>query len=498
MTLKKRLISLLLAAMLVFLPLYSCSEDELEQDEPDTEDEFTGSIAGEDTDSEDDSSPTVESENKLPLGDENNVTDISSYEELKSKLTQKGTFNLTADITITDTDFKPFGSYVYPFLGTFNGNGHTITFTANQSSEGIGFSSTFKFVYCGLFAVTRNATINGLTVQVKANAASSTQNCFVLSGGIAGYMINTTVQDCKVSGEISAKSEFFNAYAGNVAGIIQGGAVNNCSSLSAKITAYDSENRAEAGGIAGYIIEGTSVSKCNVTGQINAVSSLGVAYAGGLAGNAKHSSFTACSVDADISSTVSKYDATAKNHGAVYSGGLIGVANGDSESEKTDFKRCYILKKTVTAMGNDNAAYAGGIAAATTYASFTHCYSLANITLNSGVKPSAAGSAFGSLDAAEFSIDGCFSTGGVTVIHSRTDFMYFGASYGYINNGAKDTIKNLIYNSEAVFSLNNNTTAPGINKSHGTAKDAEFFTIENCKSVLGWNAAEWTDDLKAI
>ena len=425
MNFKTRLIALLLLLCLIAAPLVACNSDNDEDsaDTPDTNDEFTGSIAGtgtENSGSEQESTPTAP---PITEGDENSTVLITSFEDLKNKIAQKGTFVLQNDIVITEA-FSPIGTYVYPFLGTFDGNGYKITFTAAQSDEGIGFSPTFKFVYCGLFGVTRDATVKNLTLDVTAVASSSKQHCFVLTGGIAGYMINTEVSGCTVNGALSSKSEFFNSYCGNIAGVMQGGKITNCTA-NASISALDSENRAVAGGLVGYCIDEAAVSFSTVNGDIKATSTNGIAYAGGLVGNTLCATFTACRSNGSVYAEILKYKATDKTHGAAFAGGLIGVASGDSSSKKADFKRCYAPSGTVTAIGNNNTAYGAGIAASVTYGSFTHCYSLQSVNVKTGINIGYAASMFASLNSSSssttavppFLISGCFARGSVELTH---------------------------------------------------------------------------------
>lgn len=505
MKIKTRLLALFLLLCLIVTPLVACNDDDDDDDtpsQPDTSDEFTGSIAGTDTEnsgSQNTGTPTP----PIAEGDENATVQITSYEDLKSKITQKGTFVLVNDIVIPE-DFTPIGTYVYPFLGTFDGNDHKITLTVKQSAEGIGFSPTFKFVYCGLFGVLRDATVKNLSVDVKCAATSTTEYCFVLAGGVAGYIINSTVTNCTVTGDIAAKSEFFNAYCGNIAGVMQGGEIIGCNA-GASVTAHDSQNRAVAGGIIGYAFDGANISTSKSQSAVKATSTNGIAYAGGLAGNTLHSAFTACGAYGDVYAEVLQYNATDKTHGAAFAGGVIGVAAGDSASKKAAFTRCYSPNGAVTAVGNDNTAYAAGIAASVTYASFVHCYSLSNVTLNTGLNLGFAASAFGSLNGANatnsdksnvisaFTVDGCFASGNVSSAHSTPHKMFIGTTYGYIiNDAALVNIKNAVYNNASAFTLNGST--PITLSKNGTAKPSDFFTLDSFITTLKWSENDWESD----
>ncbi len=500
---KTRLLALLLSLILLVLPLVSCKDDKDDSGKPDTGDEFTGSIAGDDAtdEPEPDVTPTPP---PLAEGDANATVYITSYEDLKAKLTQKGTFVLQNDITVDAADFKPFGNYIYPFLGTLDGGGHKITLKVSTSEENYGYSPMFKYVYCGLFSVTKNATVKNLTLDVDLSAASSTASCFVLSGAVAGYMIDTTVVNCTISGKITSKSEYFNAYSGSICGIMDGGKITSCSTA-ATVEAIGSQNRAVAGGIIAYTFGQSEIAGCFSASSVKASSTEGVAYAGGLVGNAKASSFTACGVDATVHSEVTKYVATAKTHGAAYAGGIVAVAGGDHEAKRVSFTRCYAQDGTVTALGNNNFAYGAGICGAVIYADFKHCYSLTDITVKTGINLAYAASAFASITSTgssssdgstyihSFSIDGCYAGGDVSATHSKPQFMFLATYYGYTSDSkASAAIKKPIYSEDAVYTLNGRDGF--ILNKNGTAKPSAFFTLENCSTELGWSDTEWEYD----
>ena len=84
------------------------------------------------------------------------------------------TINLTADISLADTDVSP----VPIFCGTFNGNGHTIS--GLDLDGGNSYQGLFRFV-------AEDGVINGLTVSGTVSADGAQEYV----GGIAGSVRGT-------------------------------------------------------------------------------------------------------------------------------------------------------------------------------------------------------------------------------------------------------------------------------------------------------------------
>lgn len=209
---------------------------------------------------------TRESMMRKPL-----ITTISSAEDLvafrdavNNDADYAGkTVTLTADITVTgwttgigiltnnQNDNKPF-------LGIFDGQGHTITLTGSAS----------------LFAIIGKNSSTGGTVQnlgVKATITANTSH----AGGIVGQSLGT-VRNCYTEGAITNES----GYAGGIVAHNGGqGIIQNCYStaLCTTVTA--------AGGIVGY--NSGTVQQCYATGAIAGGAD---GKAGGIAGSFSGSS----------------------------------------------------------------------------------------------------------------------------------------------------------------------------------------------------------------
>ena len=157
---------------------------------------------------------------------------ISSYSENK-------TFVLKCNLDLSGTDFEP----VPCFLGTFNGNGHTIS-GLNVSRDG-SRQGLFRIVEEG-------AVITDL--KVSGNVTPGGTQCFI--GGIAGFN-NGKIESCSFEGTAEGIDDI-----GGIAGInSSSGIIISCSSKGA----VNGEHR--VGGIAGSndgIIENcTNSSKVN-------------------------------------------------------------------------------------------------------------------------------------------------------------------------------------------------------------------------------------------
>ena len=116
------------------------------------------------------------------------------------------TINLTADISLADTDISP----VPIFCGTFNGNGHTIS--GLDLDGGNSYQGLFRFV-------AEDGVINGLTVSGTVSADGAQEYV----GGIAGS-VRGIVRDCSFEGVIDGTM-----YVGGIAGITEKtGRIENC------------------------------------------------------------------------------------------------------------------------------------------------------------------------------------------------------------------------------------------------------------------------------
>lgn len=156
---------------------------------------------------------------------------------------------LMDDINLDGIDWTPIASFLKPYAGTFDGNGHSIrNLNVDQTS-----TNGIDRMYVGLFC----------------SVSGTVQNLKIVSGSISGVnSFNLGV-----------------VYAGAITGYLRtGGKIINCSNA-ASVTAYSHKRASAAGGMAGYMDNSSSVQLCSNTGTITA-KGLGLSNrAGGIAGH---------------------------------------------------------------------------------------------------------------------------------------------------------------------------------------------------------------------
>lgn len=170
---------------------------------------------------------------------------------------------LADDITLTGTNnWTPVGTSSNPYIGNFDGAGHTISGlniqkTSSNGSEDVGFIG-----YMQLTTV-KNLIVANADIRVTSDVAYAS----LAVGGIVGYCGGGTIQGCgfsgKVSGEATNKEVMCIAYVGGIVG----GTNPNVGNLPSIIACWStatvtaSAEVTGAGGIAGYATN-TNVKAC--------------------------------------------------------------------------------------------------------------------------------------------------------------------------------------------------------------------------------------------
>jgi len=280
---------------------------------------------------------------------------------------------LTADITLNDTasanwtstakQWTPIGTSSYPFKGTFDGGGHTI------SGLYIASSSNNQ----GLFGYTSGSNLENVTI---ANADITGASCVGALVGYAYYeaisysydltpLVGCTVKDAKIVGTSSV-----GGLIGQVHGYTERSkslklSFTDCTSESSIITG----SSGYAGGILGYcncsFVSGTTlIFNVTVTSCFNASDVSGSSCAGGIAGYCQNASFAEC-----INTGTISVNASTGTSGA---GGIVGGGTIDGV-----FISC-INSGDISSYSSGNASYAGGIAS---YGNiFISCSNLGNVS----------------------------------------------------------------------------------------------------------------------
>ena len=200
--------------------------------------------------------------------------------------------------TEASVGWLPIGDNTDRFLGTFDGNGHTISnIFIDRDIDAVGL-----FGAIGDDGEVRNLGIEGGSVKG--------QNTGPLAGIVRG-----TARVCYATANAEGESTS-NFRVGGLIGTLDGGTLASCYATG-NATAMTTNNvDADCGGLVGFSTSNTNISaisNCYATGS--ATSSGRTPTAGGLIGNASHGSVTACYARGDA-------NATATNSASP--GGLVG------------------------------------------------------------------------------------------------------------------------------------------------------------------------------
>ena len=306
-----------------------------------------------------------------------NDTDLKAF---RDSVNQGHTFagktiKLMADITVSD--WTPIGqkeSQANKFMGTFDGNGKTVTIDGIANNLDTAFDG-----YAAFFGATKDAIIQNLTVAGTIRGEDV--------AGIIGKGENTTLTNCHNKAAITSTG-------GKAAGIAAsfGGTLTNCTNSgavttsaaqpagglvawcntstitecqnSSKVTVSGTGDSSQAGGLCGNLGSGSTVTSCSNSGEVSASLAGGVAgrasgadtkiiafsnegavtggnYAGGVIGDAKDG---VTAQDCTISGTISA---------ANVAGGIFGSVHGKNSSAITN---CAVTSCNVSATDTENRA----------------------------------------------------------------------------------------------------------------------------------------------
>ncbi len=165
-------------------------------------------------------------------------------------------FVQTADINLNESAWTPIGYYrsdtdKLPFMGSYDGGGHVIS----GFTPGV-FDSEVSLAY-GLFGYINQAVIDNITFD---NYSSGTINLDTNNqqekyqyGSIAGYAVDSTLQNCSVASRIMLYSPGLQIKVGGLVGSIDGGKIDKCAATFVDIyQPFTNQMRSAAmGGLAG-------------------------------------------------------------------------------------------------------------------------------------------------------------------------------------------------------------------------------------------------------
>lgn len=214
---------------------------------------------------------------------------------------QNYTLTLTQDITISES-FMPIGTPQNPFRGTFDGNGHTITFSDDITSES---------AYQGLFGYASGAIIKNLQIDGALLGEPTSGNSEIYSGLLLGYGNNVAIENCEVLGS-TARAITKRSTIGALAGKLVGGSLKNVSAR-AEMTFSPSPANSytiKIGALLG-VADNVTIEKAVVfgslsLGSVTANASQSNFYVGGMIGELERGSITDSVSGASISVTTSQ------------------------------------------------------------------------------------------------------------------------------------------------------------------------------------------------
>ena len=145
-------------------------------------------------------------------------TKISTYEDLKAIANKPdGKYYLASDIDMAGRDWTPV-----TFNGTLDGNGHEIkNLSLTKKGSAVrdtydGNLKSYQTSLVGLFDVIENAVITDLTLSSVYVEYDTDEPCF--AGTIAGYMGNSKIINCIVTGDVYLRAHEKMFGVGGVAG----------------------------------------------------------------------------------------------------------------------------------------------------------------------------------------------------------------------------------------------------------------------------------------
>ena len=246
---------------------------------------------------------------------ESNVFEINNFDDLvlaaelsRGSDYQNHTFVLTNDIVITEENqeqlersnfqYISFGSSDYPFKGTFDGQGHSIsnlTYEASYDPK----SDTGLFSYTSTGAVIKNLVIKNAEIQSDYRG-----------GIVAGYSEGTVFENVTVE-----NSHLFVAAVNNVLTLITDGGIRGGAIVGeAKDSVlYNCESK-------------NSRVNTNNTSGVAALSGKGL-YLGGLVGNANSTDIEYSRVEGGLVKSYYDVAVGALGGNTLYVGGIVGQCN---------------------------------------------------------------------------------------------------------------------------------------------------------------------------
>lgn len=240
------------------------------------------------------------------------------------------------DLSTLTSKFRPVGLYTdKPFLGNFNGNGHTVSGLSITQGD---VPNTGLFGFAGQGSVIANVNVSGANIESrgestgtlvghtkgKVSTVSVTGSNVVsygqYSGGVAGYVEKGSIDNASFAGTIDGYGAI-----GGIVGEAEMAPVTSCqSSASMNMGGIKNFTYRGVGGITGNSI-GANISKCVFSGVITEQTGYGLA--GGITGSAIEDTITLC-LNAGPVSSVAPENSGSDTYPAGNAGGIAGLIYG--------------------------------------------------------------------------------------------------------------------------------------------------------------------------
>ena len=206
-------------------------------------------------------------------------------------------YRMTRDIDLSGKSITPIGNSSNPFIGVFDGDGHTIS--------GISFTKSNADGNIGLFGAIKNAVVKNLTIKdasILFDKDSEVKKSSLNYGLMIGISTASLVDNCHVTGNVDVLSKVITTdnnvlSAGGIIGKVDGGKISGCSFKGSVAAQY---GIAYTGGIIGFAqgetpdfmllnsIADATISAVGTAYNVTTGTSYAYARAGVLIGNISH------------------------------------------------------------------------------------------------------------------------------------------------------------------------------------------------------------------
>lgn len=429
---------------------------------------------------------------KQTEAEEKNVIQINSIEDLVELSNTVNDGNSMSGKTVKlmrTLDFKDPNSYENPNSGLMN----ELNDTTSNGFSPIGKSSTpFSGIFDGQENEIKNIYINGQnsttglfgTVThgaIKNLSITGSVTGYTNIGGIAGYSVNSRIQNCHNSATISGTRIMGYRADNTVGGIVGGGpafSVINCSnSGEIEVDSYSSK----AGGIVGELISGGVIEECYNTGDIigtaRASSNPGPLYIGGICGSGD----SAGSIS-NCYNTGNLFKKGDQNIPATYIGGIFG---GSVESAQRGFysiRACYNTGD-INIDGHCR-CYAGGIIGHDKQGMVYNAFNSGNISVSGGTS-----NYYGPENVYAGGITGSKSTSTINKVYNIGNIITESSSkgaIGAISSGNVDNISKSYY-LDSIKIEGTNVNKIGAAVSSDEMKTKDFYYLLNEDGIWKFN-----------